>query len=167
MNVRSQQSPPLCAKRFLEGGCTPKRRCAVANLRCGRAAGQKDGWGVCLLFRFKISILTVPSSKGPPWRAPPWGVFDGPAVVRTRTGRPTAVGKKQSGGLFFRPRVESHQARAWSQTRSGPFALSKNFRTRPKQAETDRPCHQARAWSHIAHRAFCFAPNLRPRPKQI
>ena len=35
--------PPLCAKRFLKGGCTPKRRCAVANLRCGRAAGQKDG----------------------------------------------------------------------------------------------------------------------------
>ena len=113
------------------------------------------------------SKLTDYPSKGPPWRAPPWGVFDGPAVVRTRTGRPTAVGKKQSGGLFFRPRVESHQARAWSHFAPRALCFAPNLRPRPKQAETDRPCHQARAWSHFAPRALCFAPNLRPRPKQI
>ena len=51
----SESAPPLCAKRFLVGGCTPKRRCAVANLRCGRAAGQKDRWGAvcCSLLGFK------------------------------------------------------------------------------------------------------------------
>ena len=86
-------------------------------------------------FQNRVSFLSHSDKKDPQLRL---RVLFCAGAGRIRTGRPSADGKKQSCGLFFRPRLANPPAptkKLWQRCCHSFFSLL--YRTKPAKAVTD------------------------------